>query len=894
MSTDYQSIGRLITLPPAAAAAARVSSRILPPGWFAACDPPGRNLGSGGGTAHALASMWRDSGSRESLLDWIQASPKLVVHGGGESRRLPPYSVLGKPLIPIPRLPGEPGSRSDRSLLVLQSDSYEWLLRHASWARLLVASGDVLLRLERSDLIVPEADVVIFGCPMEPESAVDFGVLFVDRRNPPELRTFLQKPDLEEVRSRMTECRILVDTGAWLLGPRAVKAVLDRCGYCENKGGCETPEIRFELYAGLGPALGADPNVRDAVANALSAAVVELPAGAFFHFGTTRQMVESAPLLMNGRDPVGDSSPVILQSTVGAAMPKRSGKIWIADSVVPESWRLLGDNVVTGVPGNSWTLNLPESVCVDMTPVVGGGYCLRTYGLDDQFRGRMDSESTLWFGRPAGQWLSNRAINAAEAGIRGDMDIFDAPLFPVISPDEESERVQWILDSRPDHDAGLAEWWVRSQRLSARAIASRADIGRMLKHRALNDIPTVETAENEDESLSRLRDSIVDSALSRPVTPRRNILEDQIVWSRCPVRLDLAGGWTDTPPYCILNGGSVLNAAVELNGQPPIQVFAKLSRQPEIVIRSIDLGTEQRITAYEQLGDYANPRSDFSLARAALCIAGLHPRFADVPAARNLPDRLEALGGGIEISLLAAVPQGSGLGTSSILAVTLLAALSELYGLDWTHQELIARTLAVEQLVTTGGGWQDQAGGLFPGVKLLETAPGLPQAVRPESLPEDLLADGAGNGSILLYYTGLTRLAKGILQEVVRGMFLKDQVLAAVLDDIGATARAGAESIRREDRDGLCACVLESWRLNQELDRGTNPPEVQAILARIQDYVDAAKLLGAGGGGYLLLFAKDEHAGGRIRRELLDRPPNSRARFVDFGISAKGLETTRS
>ena len=66
--------------------------------------------------------------------------------------------------------------------------------------------------------------------------------------------------------------------------------------------------------------------------------------------------------------------------------------------------------------------------------------------------------------------------------------------------------------------------------------------------------------------------------------------EDQIVWARSPVRLDLAGGWTDTPPYCIEHGGKVLNVAVDLNGQPPIQVFARLSDRPELVVRSIDLG----------------------------------------------------------------------------------------------------------------------------------------------------------------------------------------------------------------------------------------------------------------------------------------------------------------
>ena len=56
----------------------------------------------------------------------------------------------------------------------------------------------------------------------------------------------------------------------------------------------------------------------------------------------------------------------------------------------------------------------------------------------------------------------------------------------------------------------------------------------------------------------------------------------------------------------------------------------------------------------------------------------------------------------------------------------------------------------------------------------------------------------------------------------------------------------------------------------------------------------AAKLLGAGGGGYLLMFASDENAAARIKHRLTSQPPNPRARFVDFSLSATGLQVTRS
>jgi len=379
-----------------------------------------------------------------------------------------------------------------------------------------------------------------------------------------------------------------------------------------------------------------------------------------------------------------------------------------------------------------------------------------------------------------------------------------------------------------------------------------------------------------------------------PVLPRRCTLADQIVWGRSPVRLDLAGGWTDTPPYCLENGGRVVNLAVDLNGQPPLQVFARVADHQELIIRSIDLGVEQRIRTYAELDTFAQPGSEFALAMAAFALAGFLPRFHAEGGHESLADQMRAFGGGIEISLLAAVPRGSGLGTSSILAATILATLGDLCGLGWDRHDLFARTLAVEQMVTTGGGWQDQAGGLFPGIKLIETEPGLVQRPTLRWLPEQLFSGEHANRTLLLYYTGLTRRAKGILHEVVRGVFLNAPRHLEVLRQIGAAADLAFLAMQQADYELLASAVRNSWELNQRLDGGTNPPSVQAILNPIGDYLAAAKLLGAGGGGYLLMLAKDPEAAGIIRRVLRDRPPNAGARFVRFTVSSTGLQLTRS
>jgi galactokinase/mevalonate kinase-like predicted kinase len=398
--------------------------------------------------------------------------------------------------------------------------------------------------------------------------------------------------------------------------------------------------------------------------------------------------------------------------------------------------------------------------------------------------------------------------------------------------------------------------------------------------------------ERETEAFRILRDMIVDRYKQQPVVPSCKLLDDQIVWGRCPVRLDFAGGWADTPPYSLEHGGSVLNIAVELNGQPPIQVFARKTPEPELTIRSIDLGLVERLKTYEDVRAFDKLGSGFTLARAAFALAGFHPDF-NGGKFQTLEEQLAAMGGGVEISMLAAIPKGSGLGTSSILAATILGVLSDLAGLKWDKEEITQRTLALEQMLTSGGGWQDQVGGVFPGIKLVQTVPGLEQVPVVRWLPGRFF-QGSEKARMLLYYTGITRVAQDILGEIVRGIFLNS---SSRLETVHGIARASVfchDAIQRDDFEAFTEAVRRSWKLNQQLDSGTNPPAVQEILDVAGADLAAAKLLGAGGGGYLFMIANDAGAALRIRQRLEENPPNDGARFVDFALSETGLQVTRS
>jgi galactokinase/mevalonate kinase-like predicted kinase len=309
----------------------------------------------------------------------------------------------------------------------------------------------------------------------------------------------------------------------------------------------------------------------------------------------------------------------------------------------------------------------------------------------------------------------------------------------------------------------------------------------------------------------------------------------------------------------------------------------------------VDLGVEERITTYGDLKRVGSLGSGFGIGKAALALAGFDPAFHAGGGYRSLGRQLESeLGGGIELSMVCAIPKGSGLGTSSILAATVLMTLSDLCGLSWAKEDVVERTLALEQMLTAGGGWQDQVGGLFGGVKLVQTAAGLEQKPTIRWLPSSLFTEPESASTVLLYYTGIARVAHDILGEIVGHMFAGTEPYAGILESIGHNAGFAADAIQRNDRGLIAEAVRRSWQLNQRLDSGTNPRAIRRIVDAVSGEVDALKLLGAGGGGYMLMLARDAAAAGRIRRILSERPPNRHARFVTMTVSDRGAEVTRS
>lgn len=887
--------------------------------WFCTNDPIDHKLGSGGGTTWLLTQAYEnemahsDANNQKTFDEWLSSEKRLLLHAGGQSRRLPAYAPSGKVLTPVPVFRWERGQRLSQDLLSLQIPLYKKIMDAApSSLHTMIVSGDVLIRTTQPLQPIPEADVVCYGLWLGPEIAKNHGVFVSSCDTPSVLKCMLQKPSPATLGTIQKDHYYLTDIGIWLLSDKAVKVLMSHKG-------------EYDLYSEFGGAMGTEPTLNDEAVKELKVAILPLSGGEFYHFGTSHELLSSTLAIQNL---VNDQRLImhhsrkphpcifIQNSITKKAVDSSNEEVWIENSYISEGWNISQKNIITGVPKNNWNITLAPGQCIDIVPMGETQYVVRPYGFNDRFAGEEQQR----------------------------------PQFPIVDNIDEAGLVlRYMLNQETEgEDKGKGKAiFEKAQKISAEQISATANLRRLFEQRRefrkhnwsaladnyehsvfyqldLNDAakefkangiampkPLPDSAPlltrmkdamfrgDNDKAFGLLREGIVKTSNANGInmptlsSMSNKVATDQIVWGRSPVRIDIAGGWTDTPPFCLMEGGSVVNLAIELNGQQPIQTYVKPCREHHVVLKSIDLGASEIVETYEQLADFKRVGSPFSIPKAALALAGFLPQYSQEKYP-DLKSQLMAFGCGIEITLLSAIPAGSGLGTSSVLAATVLGTINDFLSLGWDKNEICHKTLVLEQLLTTGGGWQDQFGGVLQGVKLLQTCKGFEQQPIVHWLPTDLYTQPEYQACHLLYYTGITRTAKTILAEIVQKMFLNDHDQVALLCEMKAHSLQMYEAIQRNDFKEMGKLVGKTWLQNQAIDAGTNPLEVKKLTDLIDDLCLGYKLPGAGGGGYLYMVAKDPEAAARIKVILNANRPNGNARFVGMSLSKTGLQVSRS
>jgi len=782
---------------------------------LAVADPAGRRIGSGGGTLNALRA------ARDLLGDgWLDGRLIIIVHSGGDSQRAPSQSVCGKAWSLLPTQP----PKAPVDLLL------EQLLKLCAGASgVVVACGDVLLKLpaEPGSLTMHKG-VTGLGIRASKDYGPRHGVyVATDGR----CADYLQKASLPELEraGAVVDGSVALDSGVVFFDKETARVL---------EGLSDAALVhRVELYGDLIQALhgggvadeaaflslksDASVVLRRLLWDALHAIPLHVltPAqAAFAHVGTTQELLDvvcrPSPFregldLRAVANSVGAASVedgvrgVLLNSLIMDGASSLVAGSLVEHSRLPSSSVVGANCVVSGVRALPAGFALPASCLLQQTQLADGRFVCVLMGVNDDVKASLDGGTLL--GEPWAAVLERLQASAEDVWPGEPGTLWTAKLWPACAtPIEATEATAGLLG---DHEA----WW-----------AHEAD------WLSLSDI-------------LRLSDRMAEVRW-------REVLQDHIartVTATAPLRVDLAGGWSDTPPISNEAGGAVCNVAVTLDGARPVGCRAAPLGTKELVLRAGDVVCV--VSSLADLEDRSDPRAPCALLKCACVVAGI----VDVEG----PPLQDQLAQGLEISSWSRVPTGSGLGTSSILAACVVAVLK---GDAASKQQLVVDALAVEAELTTRGGWQDQVGGVYPGFKLAISARAAELELSVKELPGE-------NIHLVLIYTGTARLARDILERVLDRWRAKEGSVVADVAALVAGAKRSAAAVVRGDAAAVGDELDRYWVLKRAMAAGAQPSRVAAMLEALRraDVIHGAALCGAGGGGFLVAVTKkpDDRAG---------------------------------
>jgi fucokinase len=192
-------------------------------------------------------------------------------------------------------------------------------------------------------------------------------------------------------------------------------------------------------------------------------------------------------------------------------------------------------------------------------------------------------------------------------------------------------------------------------------------------------------------------------------------------------------------------------------------------------------------------------------------------------------------------------------------------------------------------MMTTGGGWQDQVGGLVGGVKLVASKPGLPQLIDVEPVAFSPEAETALAQRLVLVYTGQQRLAKNLLRIVVGRWLARDPEMVWLLGEIARLAGEMCNALQAGDISGFGELLGEHWALNKRMDPGCSNPFIDDLFAEMGPYICGGKLAGAGGGGFAIVVTRDVEGEQVLARALQNRYSHTPVAVWPSAIPAQAM-----
>lgn len=333
-----------------------------------------------------------------------------------------------------------------------------------------------------------------------------------------------------------------------------------------------------------------------------------------------------------------------------------------------------------------------------------------------------------------------------------------------------------------------------------------------------------------------------------------------LIRSRAPLRIGLAGGGTDIIPYIENHMGAVICTAIDR--------YAYVSIRPSLEkvfrIHSQDYNLQE---IFKKISDLKyDGRLD--LIKAGLRTLGLGEQ-------------------GFDITLHADATPGSGLGSSSAVAVALVGGLFQSANKTISSYEVADTAVRIERIeLGLQGGLQDQYASAFGGFNFIEFKKDSvivnPLRLKPQ-ITHELLA------SMLLLDTGRTRLSGDILSREIEGFRNNESTIVENLHKIKQLAYDMKDALVKGDLISVSEILHQSWIYKKSLDRSISDPMIDDIYETARNEgARGGKLLGAGGGGHLLLMCDPDR-----KDAIVNKIRKKGCQVVNFNFDTEGLQTWR-
>jgi len=325
-----------------------------------------------------------------------------------------------------------------------------------------------------------------------------------------------------------------------------------------------------------------------------------------------------------------------------------------------------------------------------------------------------------------------------------------------------------------------------------------------------------------------------------------------IIRSKAPLRIGLAGGGTDVSPYSDLYGGAILNATIDL------YAYASLEPLNDGTIEFCIDGTEKSI----KLGS----QKELEIVEGFELFIGVYNRLVKKYDLKPLSFRLTSF---IE------APQGSGLGTSSTIVVSLIGAFMEWLKLPLGKYDIAHLAYEIERVdLNMSGGKQDQYAATFGGVNFMEFLANDQVIVNPLQLKDEILYELEFN--LLLYFTATQRLSATIINEQVKNVKDKNEKSVEAMHNLKEQAQQMKDSLLRGELSKIGEILHFGWTNKKQMAHSISNELIDNVYTTaITTGATGGKISGAGGGGFMFFYCPAvtkvkvakaiENLGGRVQ-----------------------------